>query len=230
MQNLPTPETYEKEYEYMPWGKLIGEVEALVTRIVPQQGTVLDLLCGTGYLLGRLKAERPDIEYIGVDLEAAYIAFAQAQHPDIHWIVADASVWDPQTQFDVIVCTGGVHHLPYEKQEPFIEKIATLIGDDGIAIIADPYIADYMNETGRKLAAAELGYEYLRVVTENNASEDVIQATSQLIDNDIQGIEFKTSIAKIEPIFAKHFARVEMHKIWPSYDSEYGDYYFVLRK
>ena len=229
MQNLPTPETYEKEFRYMPWGILIGEVESLVTEHVPQNGMVLDLLCGTGYMLGKLKEKRPDIRYTGVDLEADYIAFARTRYPDIDWVVADAATWNGDRRFDVVTCTGGLHHLPYEKQEPFIEKIAALIKNDGTAIIADPYIDDYTDEATRKVAAARLGYEYLEVVIRNGATEDVVRATSQLIDNDVHGIEFKTSIVKMRPVFNAHFRHVEVHKTWPSYESEYGDYYFVLR-
>ncbi|NTV22298.1 MAG: class I SAM-dependent methyltransferase [Candidatus Yonathbacteria bacterium] len=225
MQNLPTAETYTAEATYMPWGILLAEIEDIVISKTPEHGRVLDLLCGTGNLIGALKKKRPDMECTGVDLEPEYIAYAREHHPDIDFIVADAFTWEASEKFDVIVCTGGLHHLPHELQEPFLGKVASLLKEGGMAIVGDPYIPDYANEQERKLAAAELGHEYLAVTIQNGATDDVIQAAIDLIPNDVFLVEFKTSIEKVTPHFNKHFAHVDMHKTWGP--DSFGDYYFV---
>lgn len=230
MQNLPPASTYDDEVKYMPWGKLISQVEEIAINSVPQNGRVLDLLCGTGNLLGRLHTHRPDIIFTGVDLESEYIAFAHDMYPSISFQVGDALTWTSETPYDLVLVTGGLHHIPYENQEKFIQNIAGLTKDNGIAIVADPYIDEYSNEEERKLAAAKLGYEYLIATLRNGATKVVAKATADLIANDVLGVEYKTSIKKMKPIFERYFSRLEQYKTWPETDSEYGDYYFVLRR
>ena len=229
MQNLPTAQTYQKEVDYMPWGILISEVIDYVIKNVPTGGKVLDLLCGTGYLLGELQKKRPDIKYAGVDLEKEYIDYASKIYPEIMFKTENAISWHSDQKFDAVLCTGGLHHIPYKSQKEFINKISTLTQKSGFAIIGDPYIDSYSNEKERKIAAAKLGYEYLVATIKNGASDDVINAAVSLIENDVCLVEYKDSIDRIVPYFDEAFKIVKKHKTWPPEDTQYGDYYFVLK-
>lgn len=230
MQNLPSAQVYEKEFKYMPWGILIHEVEDYILKNTPEGGSLLDLLCGPGYLLGRLLDKRKDLVCHGVDLESEFIQYACKKYPDVTFEVADAFTWKSEQEYDVVLVTAGLHHLPYEQQEDFIKKISTLIKKDGFAIIADPYIGDYSNEEERKIAGAKLGYEYLVATIKNGGENDVIDAAIGVLTNDVNLVEWKTSIDKNKPIFDKYFSNVEMHKTWPKQEGGYGDYYFILSK
>ncbi|NTW89546.1 MAG: class I SAM-dependent methyltransferase [Candidatus Moranbacteria bacterium] len=231
MQNLPTAEVYEKEFRYMPWGILIHEIMDRIAEDVPQEGKVLDLLCGTGYLLSELKKRRPDISFVGVDMESEFIDFAMERYDSIEFKAADVLKWTDDRRFDAVLCTAGLHHLPYEMQDAFVGKVAGFVGEGGFAIIADPYIDDYADEIERKLASAKLGYEYLAATIRNGGTDDVIDAALTLIGNDIYTVEFKTSVAKNRPVFSRYFGKVEEHKTWPETDGGgYGDYYFILRR
>jgi 2-polyprenyl-3-methyl-5-hydroxy-6-metoxy-1,4-benzoquinol methylase len=230
MQNLPTAEVYEKEFVYMPWGKLVDEVLDIIINKAPQNGRVIDLMCGTGYLANKIKQKRPDLAVTAVDLESEFINFAHKNYPSIDFICADAFEWKPEGTFDVVLCMAGIHHLPYEKHEQFISKLGQLMNPSGFCIAADPYTRDYSNEQEQKVAAAELGYEYLTATVKNGAARDVIDATIEILRNDVMGIEFKTSVTKQIPYFHKYFSSVEMVKTWPDTGSEYGDYYFILKE
>lgn len=230
MQNLPTAEIYEKEFQYFPWGLLAKQIENIVLSKTPSNGTILDLMCGTGYSLAELQKKRMDLVLTGVDLESEFIQYAKAHYRGIDFVVADAFEWQPTGKYDVVLCMAGVHHLLYDKQEPFIKKISKLVKDDGLAIVADPYIDDYKNEEERKVTSAKLGYEYLAATIQNDAPEEIVEAAISILRNDVLGIEYKTSLKKMKPVFEKYFANVELNKTWPNHDSEYGDYYFVLSK
>jgi 2-polyprenyl-3-methyl-5-hydroxy-6-metoxy-1,4-benzoquinol methylase len=229
MQNLPIAKIYEEEFKYMPWGILISEVLNFITKNVPKNGTVLDLLCGPGYLLGEIQKRRPDIKFIGVDLEKEFIDYATITYTKINFQLADVLTWKPTHKFDCVLCTGGLHHIPYNNQKMLIHKISNLIKKEGSAIVADPYINNYTNEKERKLAAAKLGYEYLVATIKNDAPDYMIKVALDLICNDIFLTEFKNSVRKIEPYFIEYFLSVEKHKTWPEENTEYGDYYFILR-
>lgn len=230
MQNLPSAAVYNEEIKFMPWGILIAQIEDRILSSVPHNGEVLDLLCGTGNLLGRLHTRRPDVTYTGVDLEKEYIEFARRSYPLLNFEVGDVLEWGGDKSYDVVVVTGGLHHLPYDRQASFVLKVSSLIKQGGLAIIADPYIDNYSCESERKLAAAKLGYEYLIATINNGAPDAVIEAAAGLITNDVLGVEFKTAVVKMRPILETYFSNIEEHKTWPQSNTEYGDYYFVLRK
>ena len=104
---------YREIYERMP--RIQNETdnsEACLDRIADaiQGETVLDVGCGTGFLLDHLKRARPDLALTGVDfiIEEG----TRTRHPDIRFEqanieklpVADAS-------FDTVVCTHVLEHI-----------------------------------------------------------------------------------------------------------------------
>lgn len=230
MQNLPSAETYDKEYKFMPWGILVNEVLRIINKKTPKGGKVLDLMCGTGYLLGKIINIRPDLELTGLDWDPGFIRFAKRNYKNINFILSDVLKWKNNVKHDLIICTAGIHHLPYDKQETFIKNLSKAVKKDGYVITADPYIEDYKNELGRKIAGAKLGYEYLVDTIKNGATNDVIKATIGIMENDIMGVEYKASIQKFRPMLNKYFSKIAVRKTWPAYKSDYGDYYFILHK
>ncbi len=76
----------------------------------PEPGeSVLDLGCGTGALFGLM----PDgVDYVGVDLDARYVAAARARHGDrAEFVHSDATAYAPGREFDLAVAYGVLHHL-----------------------------------------------------------------------------------------------------------------------
>lgn len=230
MQNLPTARVYEKEFEFMPWGKLIDQVLSYLVRNVPKNGRVLDLMCGPGYLLGKLKDRRPDLVCKGVDIDQGFIEHAQRLYPTVEFECADALRWATDDRFETIVCTAGVHHLPDDAQDQFIAAIGRLLVRRGFAVIADPYIDDYDSPRERLIAGARLGYKYLAATIANGATPDVIDAAVQVLRNDVLLIEWKTSVRRRLSTLKRHFSHVKQHKTWPLENTRYGDYYFIVRR
>ena len=73
--------------------------------------TALDLACGTGVLCRILKAQ--GIESRGMDFSEGMIAIARGESPDIPYDVADMITYRPDTQFDLVTCTGdALNHIP----------------------------------------------------------------------------------------------------------------------
>jgi len=230
MRELPKSEVYEKEFKFMPWGILIREILTIIEKETPKEGKVLDLMCGPGYLLGKINNIRSDLLLEGVDINEEFIQFAKKKYLNISFEAADVTLWNSTNKYDLILCTAGIHHLPYDKQSSFLEKVSKLLKSEGFAIFADPYIDDYSNEIERKKAAAKLGHEYLITTINKGASDDVIKATVDIIHNDVMGFEYKTSLKKLEPIFRKLFSQIVIKKTWPESKTEYGEYYIICKK
>ena len=89
---------------------LHGEAR-FVDAMVDRGATILDAGCGPGRVGGRLAALGHEV--VGVDLDPALIAAAEADHPGPTWIAADLSELDlaargVTAEFDVIVSAGNV--------------------------------------------------------------------------------------------------------------------------
>jgi len=229
MRELPPSEVYEQEFAFMPWGTLIGKILAIIQNEAPKEGRVLDLMCGPGYLLGELAKRRPDLILEGADISEEFIRHAQRKYPNISFHAANVLSWTPSKKYDVVLCTGGIHHLAYDKQAPFLETIPSLLNPNGFAVFADSYVSDFSNEPERKLSAAKLGYEYMVASMINGAPDEIVRATADILFNDVMGFEYKTSLKKLEPVFRRLFANVDIEKTWPGPKSEYGDYIIVCK-
>lgn len=229
MKGLPESEIYEQELTFWPYKESIQSVITYICEQAPQNASVIDLMCGPGYLLGKIAQKRPDLKITGMDIDERYISFAKQKYSDIPFVSADILTWIPSTKYDVVVCTGSLHHIPYEKQEEAVARMSEMMKSNGFLLISDCYVNDYSNEKERKKAAAKLGYEYLIATIENDAPDPVLAPTVEVLDNDVFKREFKTSLKKRLPIFNKYFHSVETWKTWPKLDAEYGDYITVMK-
>lgn len=71
----------------------------------------MDLACGTGVLCRLLRDA--GIEAAGMDFSAGMIAIAREADPGGHYDVADMTIYRPETQYDLVTCTGdAVNHIP----------------------------------------------------------------------------------------------------------------------
>ena len=73
--------------------------------------TSMDLACGTGILCEILHAS--GIQASGMDFSSGMIEIARSSSPEIAYDVADMITYRPQTQFDLVTCTGdAINHIP----------------------------------------------------------------------------------------------------------------------
>lgn len=232
----PSPEVYERALQYWPYKESVRRVVEVVCRDAKNGDQVLDLMCGTGYLLRGISAHKRNLSLTGVDIDEKNIKYARRIYPEIKFHVGDVLTWQPKPadkKFDVVLCTGALHHIPYDRQEEVVEKIARLTKPKGFAIISDAYIGNYNNETERVMEAGKLGYEYLKQTFLNGAPAEVVSATFDIMADDVMGREFKTSLRRRLPILKKHFGKIETYQTWPHNPMvhfDYGDFYHILRE
>lgn len=76
-----------------------------------QPKSCLDLGCGTGILCQILHEQ--GIRASGMDFSSGMIDIARQGNPAIHYEVADMITYRPDTQFDLVTCTGdALNHIP----------------------------------------------------------------------------------------------------------------------
>lgn len=228
---MPEAKIYELEMKFMPWGNLMEEVADKIINSVPSFGTVLDLMCGPGYLLEKIHAKRPDLKLVGVDVDARYIEHGSEKKSGVKYVQADVCTWENSRKYDCVICTAGLHHLPYADQPILFSKMAKFLKKDGFCICGEVCIADFADEVERQLSAAELGYEYLKAVLRNGAPPAIVNVAIDILRNDVclDG-EYKNSISKLLVMAKKAFRLVEVKKVWPGWSLKrgHGDYYLTL--
>ena len=232
---MPSPDVYEKEYVYWPWGEVIERVSEWVASHVGHSARVLDYMCGTGYLLRKISVRRPDLSLVGCDLNEEYVDYANS-HPEKHWPEhcsfdhADVLSYQPYRMPHVVLVTGGLHHLAPEDQPRLIAKIASELSDDGVFVLADEFITDFESEVQRRLGVLELSNALGRHVISNFAYDDVVRAVVQMMENDLfQQGEYKTSRLKVVDMLEKKFRIESCQQVWPR-EATYGDFIIICRK
>ena len=113
MRVFPPSEVYEQVFQFMPWGSLIKKVLQIIERDAPVNGSLLDLMCGPGYLLGEITKQRSDLHLGGVDNNEAFIQHARQKYPSLSFHVADVLSYVPKKQYDLLLSSrGGNIFLP----------------------------------------------------------------------------------------------------------------------
>jgi SAM-dependent methyltransferase len=94
---------------------------------------VLDVGCGPGTNAGFF----PHADYLGVDTNPRYIAYARRHQPG-RFIVADASELDVQEgSYDCILVNSLLHHLPDEQVRSLLAGLSGMLARDGFIHILE---------------------------------------------------------------------------------------------
>lgn len=127
-------ESYDEGFE----GKASKRFYDLVQReIILNEGMrVLDVGCGTGALLKRLRGNH-DIDAHGIDADAEMIAVAKRQCPDCSFQQSPCEkIPFADESFDVLTACMAYHH--FSDKTGFAQEAARVLKPGGVLYIADP--------------------------------------------------------------------------------------------
>ena len=94
---------------------------------------ICDLGCGVGWLANVLRSFG---EVTGVDMSPKGIAEAKRRWPGVTFEAANILDYVPREPFDLVVSSEVIEHI--EDQEAFIEKVSSLLVDQGFFIVTCP--------------------------------------------------------------------------------------------
>jgi SAM-dependent methyltransferase len=191
---------------------------------------VLDYMCGTGYLLARIQDRRPDLTLVGCDIHEPFVGFARAKYKHIDFHHADALVFNLHDRADIILCTGGLHHVDFRAQDFFIDKLFGEAGVNTTIVIGEEVIGDYTDGLSRMRSARRHGKDLLRLGKENNWPAELIKAATEVMNNDVflRG-EYKRCISEWMRILTQRFDIVSTEQLWKAPRGG-GDVVFTCKK
>jgi ubiquinone/menaquinone biosynthesis C-methylase UbiE len=132
-----------QHYDQGPLGQLHHQIADrtadLALSCAPEPRRILDVGCGTGYLLGRLAARVPQAEVLtGIDAAPAMIEAARGAAADVRLRfevgVAEQLPW-PEASFDLVVSTTSFDH--WADQRTGLAQCARVLAPGGGLVLAD---------------------------------------------------------------------------------------------
>lgn len=101
---------------------------------------MLEIGCGPGGLLAELADERPDLEFVGVDVEPKMIEYATESHRrgNVHYELVDLAEERPPFAADFAFSIDLLHHV--QALPPFIEGIRAVLAPGANWLVIEPNI------------------------------------------------------------------------------------------
>lgn len=115
-------------------------------------GDVLSLGCGRGQF-EVLVAEAAD-HVVGIDLSEESIEDARARAvaegiENVEFVCADLVDFEPDRQFDVVLCMGFLHHLSDDEGRALMKNVRAHLRDGGLLHTQDPGAKGILRSIGR---------------------------------------------------------------------------------
>ena len=97
--------------------------------VIPENSSVLELGCDTGYLLAGLKPSYG----VGVDISPEMLTIAREKYPHLKFFSADVEDFEIKEKFDYVVITGTLGSV--RNIQSFLKKISSMMTNDTRVII-----------------------------------------------------------------------------------------------
>jgi SAM-dependent methyltransferase len=109
------------------------------TKMVNDDGRVLDLGCGNGRLANLFKDRR--VKYLGVDFSENLIKVAQDNFKgvgNVKFEVGDLLTYKSKDKFDLILAIASLHHIPTKKEQlRVLKNIFHNLNNDGVVVLTN---------------------------------------------------------------------------------------------
>lgn len=146
--------------------RLLGKVLSRNSRlrfvdeyVRPQMGSrILDLGCGPGDILEYLK----DVDYVGLDMNFAYIESANQRYGDratflCKEVGGSGGSLSELPPFDIVLASGLVHHLNDAEAIGFFELTRSVLRSGGKLVTIDPCYVKGQSPIARSLISMDRG-------------------------------------------------------------------------
>ena len=121
---------------------------------------VLDCGCGPGDLFEYL----PDVDYVGIDIDAAYVAEAQSRFGDrasFRLGPLGPETMTEEWHYDLVLAWGVLHHLDDDQVREFMGLARRTLKPTGRLVTLDPCYTEGQSWVARYLLGKDRG-EYVR--------------------------------------------------------------------
>lgn len=167
MSKMNKTKVYEVYEEIIDWfddartkSLMESEYLNLIVKTIPQEGSILDLGCGTGEPIAQFFIEK-GFKVTGVDGSQKMIERCKTRFPSERWIVSDMREINLHQQFDAILAWHSFFHLDHDSQRNMFKIFESHIKSGGILAFTsgDEESEVWSDNGGQQLYHASLSTE-----------------------------------------------------------------------
>ena len=116
------------------------ELVANVLRRAHSGAIAVELGCGPGALVASLAETRPDLGFLGLDVDEAMIEHARRAHvaPNLSFEVADLEAETPPVEAQVLFSVDLIHHV--HDHDAFLANVVAILAPGGTWVLAEPNV------------------------------------------------------------------------------------------
>lgn len=122
----------------------IAPLRAIDGEFADVSGRVVSLGSGISVIERLLAEARPDLEFVGIDLDPRRVAMIEAtsaRSPRVSLRVGDATALDEVEAFDGVLVCDALHHFPSDTHKRVAVSIARALRPGGVCIVKDLDVA-----------------------------------------------------------------------------------------
>jgi 2-polyprenyl-3-methyl-5-hydroxy-6-metoxy-1,4-benzoquinol methylase len=105
-------------------------------RFMPTFDSLLEIGCGTGFVLQAIHAQHPHATLTGTDYFAEGLAYAKQRLPNVHLMQLDAQTMSDTQKYDVIGAFDVLEHIPDDQL--VLQNCARALTPNGMMFISVP--------------------------------------------------------------------------------------------
>jgi len=242
VQEYSAYENAAMEYDALMSTLELKVLSGVIDELAAFQGdtpiSVIDFCCGTG-LIAEMINGRPGIDYVGIDMDADFLAAARKKmrgRENFRFIESDVLTYRSEKPFDVALITFGYHHIEDPCKEMFLKHVYGLLKHKGICIVGDYIIPSYEEEQGYRAANTEFYARRIAYLKKHGlVSAEYLESFKEFCAYSADHKEFKVDYRHFLELFEKTgFLKEKEIKTWPHdhtfNNDRVGDYIFVFRK
>ena len=163
----------------------VGRALATVTKNPNHRLRVLDIGCGTGDVLSYLPS---NVDYVGFDRNAAYIASAQERFRErsARFVCDELTVdYDSQeSEFEIILALGLLHHLDDSTAESLFRTAKQRLRPGGFLLTLDPIYALGQSKIARYIISKDRGNHTRTEIEYRELARRVFNQVTCEVDHD----------------------------------------------
>lgn len=202
------PEVYKRAlqgHQYIPQADqcIRDLVRAHCMSIKSRHRHILDIGCGPGRLTFSLAHQYSTV--IGLDISGGFIDYAnrylvanESRLPGyVHFHKMDftkdelpkpeGSMESNKHLYEVLVAQGVLHHMHGNDRIAFIKRCHEVLRDDGILIVGDEFIRDYVTPEERRLNVAAFYLHIIDEAVKGGFHELTLEECKNLVDDVLSG-------------------------------------------
>lgn len=167
--------TYEQRWS----GYVARSTAWALHTLAPSPGTVvLDLGCGTGYLIHNLREQQPTVRVYGMDLTRAMLDVARQRQPDVAFVQASGVALPfAEACVDAVISTSALHYVP----DPLsvLREVHRVLKPGGTLVVTDWCRDDWMMwllDLGLRSVLRSLDPAHARVLRSAELRDFMMQA------------------------------------------------------